>query len=97
MMMRSHMPDSSERKAFQPVSLPSHKEDQVHPAIQITIYSDGLKSASRSLATTAAALVLGGSFCLAVYDPSCRSAFFSMAGGLCGRLIQVVSDSNAKK
>jgi hypothetical protein len=91
------MPDSSECTAFQPTALPSHKEDRVQPAIQITIYSNGLKSASRSLATIAAALVLGGSFCLAVYDPSCRSAFFSMAGGICGRLIQVVSDSNEKK
>ena len=56
-----------------------------------------LFSFQKSLASILLALTLGGSFGLAVYDPSCRTAFMGMSTNICGLLIRVIADSSTKK
>ena len=49
------------------------------------------------LATVTLVFMLGGSFGLAVQDPSCRNAFFGLSSNVCALLIRVIYDSPSKK
>jgi hypothetical protein len=49
------------------------------------------------LASITLILMLGGSFGLAVQDPSCRNAFFGLSSHVCALLIRVIYDSPPKK
>jgi hypothetical protein len=78
---------SSGQDSSRPVRIERVKKDCSQSELKIRVDLT-YRPTQRSLATIAAALVLGSSFCLAVYDPACRSAFFSMVGSVSSLLLR---------
>lgn len=86
---------SSERDESRPARIKPTKKAPSQSELKVSLELT-YRPTQRSLATIAAALVLGSGLCLAVYDPACRSAFFSMVGSVSSLLLRSNTDTNSK-